>query len=87
MARVESDMLAYIKRRLEAGALSVSGAEIMDAVIPRDQAGFRERPAYRYGLERLRRRGVINAIADQTGTLHYFIGSAPSAALRKSLAI
>ena len=84
---VESTMLAYIKRRLEEGAFSVTGAEIMNAVIPSDHPEFRERPAYRYGLERLRRRHVINAIADRAGTLHYFIGAYPTAALRRSLRI
>jgi hypothetical protein len=87
MGPVESNMLAYIKRRLKEGELSVTGAEIMDAVIPSDHPEFRERPAYRYGLERLRRRHVINVIADQAGTLHYFIGAYPSVALRKSLGI
>jgi len=66
-------MLAYIERRLEEGALSVTGAEILDAVIPTDHSTFRERPAYRFGLERLRRRHVINAVADQTGTLHHSV--------------
>jgi hypothetical protein len=87
MGPVESNILAYIKRRLEDGELSVTGAEIMEAVIPADHPEFRERPAYRYGLERLRRRHVINAVADQAGTLHYFIGTYPSVALRKSLRI
>lgn len=87
MGKVESDILAYIKRRLEAGALSVSEAEIMEAVVPPDNPEFRLRPAYRYGLDRLRRRRVINAIADPAGRLHYFIGDYPSVALRESLGI
>jgi hypothetical protein len=87
MASIESNMVAYIKRRLEEGELSVTAAEIMDAVIPADHPEYRERPAYRYGLERLRRRHVINAIADQSGALHYFIGAYPSVALRKSLGL
>jgi len=88
MGPVEPNMLAYIERRLGEGELSVTGAEIMEAVIPSDRPEFRERPAYRYGLERrLRRRHVINAVPDQAGTLHYFIGAYPSVALRKSLGI
>jgi hypothetical protein len=87
MGPVEADMLAYIQRRLEQGALSVTEQEIMDAVVPHDHPEYRERPAYRYGLERLRRRHVINAVADQTGTLHYFIGNYPSAALFRSLGL
>jgi hypothetical protein len=78
-------MLAYIERRLEQGALSVTESEIMDAIVPRDHPEFGWRPAYRYGLERLRRRLVINAVADQTRTLHYFIGDYPSAALYRAL--
>jgi hypothetical protein len=87
MGSVESDMLAYVRNRLKGGELSVTGAEIMAAVIPPDHPEFRERPAYRYGLERLRRRHLINAVADRTVTLHYFIGAYPSDALRKSLGI
>ena len=85
MGPVESKMLAYIERRLGEGVLSVTGAEIFDAVIPSDHPELRERPAYRYGLERLMRRHIINAVADQAGTLHYYIGNYPSAALWKSL--
>jgi putative heme degradation protein len=87
MGIVESNILAYIKDRLEAGVLSVNEAEIMEAVVPPDHPEFRMRPAYRHGLDRLRRRHIINAVADQTGTLHYFIGNYASAALRQSLGI
>jgi len=80
-------MLAYLKSRLEGGALSVSGVEILDAVVPTDHPEFRERPAYRYGLDRLLRRLVINAVDDRSGKTHYFIGPYPSAALRKSLGL
>jgi hypothetical protein len=41
MVPVEARMLAYIERRLEQGALSVTGIEIMDAVVPRDHPEFR----------------------------------------------
>jgi hypothetical protein len=85
MGPVESAMFANVRRRLEEGALSVTGAEVMDAVIPSGNPELRERPAYRYGLERLRRRHVINAVVDQAGTLHYFIGAYPSDALFKSI--
>ena len=87
MGTVESNILAYIKRRLEAGALSVSETEIMDAVVPPDNPELRLRPAYRYGLDRLRRRHVINTVDDRAGMTHYFIGNYPSAALRESLGI
>lgn len=62
METVESKMLAYIERRLEQGALSVSTAEIMEAVVPPEHPEFRYRPAYRHGLDRMMRRHVINAI-------------------------
>jgi hypothetical protein len=78
-------MLDYLKHRLEQGALCVSGAEILDAVAPPDRPELRERPAYRYGLDRLLRRHVINAIDDQNGVTHYFIGNYPSAELREFL--
>jgi hypothetical protein len=87
MGAVESSMLAYIERRLEEGALSVSGAEVMDAVVPPDHPEFRERPAYQHGLDRLLRRHVINAVDDRSGMRHYFIGTHASAELRQSLGL
>ena len=42
---VEAEMLAYIGRRLEEGALSVSEAEVMAAIIPADRPQLRFRPA------------------------------------------
>ncbi len=87
MGKVEAEMLAHIKSRLEAGTLSVSETEIMNAVIPQDHPEFRYRQAYKHGLERLHRRLVINAIDDATGTRHYYIGNYPSEALRKSLGL
>jgi len=87
MGKVESDVLAYIKQRLEAGALSVTESEIMDVIIPADHPEFRLRPTYQYALARLRRRHVINAIPDREGISHYFIGNFASAALRESLGL
>jgi len=80
-------MLAYIKRRLEEGALSVAGAEVLAVVVPPDHPEFRERPAFRHGLDRLLRRGVINGVDDRSGTRHYFIGTHASAELRQSLGL
>jgi hypothetical protein len=85
MGEVESRMLAYLQRRLGAGAFAVPEREIMDALIPADHPEFRARPAYRHGLQRLRRRLLINAIVDHDGTTHYFIGTHPSPDLRRSL--
>jgi hypothetical protein len=65
--RLRANVFTYIHHRLEPGTLSATGREIMDAVVPRDHPEYRERPAYRYGLDRLRRRHVINALPDQTG--------------------
>ena len=87
MGIIESSVLDYIKRRIEAGALSVSEAEIMDAVVPADHPEFRARPVYRYCLARLLRRRVINAVDARDGTRHFLIGKYPSVALRKSLGI
>ena len=87
MGPVESKMLAYIERRLGEGALSVSAAEIMDAVVPPEYPEFRYRPAYRHGLDRMLRRHVINGIDGRDGTRHYFIGTHASAELRASLGL
>jgi hypothetical protein len=87
MGPVESEMLAYLKRRLQDGALSVSGEEIMAAVLPPDHLEFRSRPAYRHGLERLLRRQIINAVDASDGTRHYFIGTHASSELRASLGL
>jgi len=85
MVPVESQILAYIQRRLSAGSLDVSESEIMDAVIPIEHPEYRRRPAYRYGLRRLHVRGVINAIDDHKGMRHYFIGSCPSPELYEAM--
>jgi hypothetical protein len=82
---VETKMVEYIKRRLGEGALSVSETEIMEAVIPADQPEFRLLPAYRYGLERLLRRRVINGVCDADGKSHFFIGNVASKELLQSL--
>jgi hypothetical protein len=87
MGEAESKMLAYIQLRHEEGALSVTEAEIFGAIIPADQPELRHRSAYRYGIDRLLRRHVINAIDDKTGTTHYFIGNFPTAELRQSLGL
>jgi hypothetical protein len=87
MGKVESEMFAYIKRCLEAGRLSVPAREIVDAVVPPEQPEFRYRPAYRYGLERLHVRGVINAVDAPDGTRHYFIGPYASPELRASIGL
>ena len=87
MGPVESQMLEYVRARLELGALAVPAVEILDAIVPPEHPEFRSHPAYRYGLDRLLRRGVINAVDDKDGNRHYFIGSYPSAALRQSLGL
>ena len=87
MSDAESKMLAYIKLRHEEGALAVPASEILGAIIPADQPELRDPAAYRYGLERLLRRCVINAVEDKKGTLYYFIGPYPSRELRESLGI
>jgi hypothetical protein len=87
MGEAESKMLAYIKLRHEEGALAVPASEILGAIIPADQPELRDRPAYRYGLDRLLRRHVVNAVDDRAGMPHYFIGDYPSAELRESLGI
>lgn len=87
MGTVESEMVAYVERRLAEGCLSVSASEIVDAVVPRDHPDWRHRPAYRHGLDRLHRRLVLNAVDAADGTRHYFIGAYASAELRASLGL
>ena len=87
MGPVESEMLAYIERCLAAGRLSVPAREIVDAVVPPEHPDWRHRPAYRYGLDRLLTRHVVNAVDAPDGTRHYFIGAYPSAELRASLGL
>jgi len=87
MGDAESRMLAYIKLRHEEGALAVPASEILGAIIPADQPELLDLPAYRYGLDRLLRRRVINAVDDHAGVTHYFIGNHPSAELLKSLGL
>jgi hypothetical protein len=87
MGPVETKMLDYIERRLKEGVLSVPEVEIINAVVPLDHPEFRERPAYRHGLERMLRRHVINAVDAPDGTTHYFIGTHASADLRASLGL
>ena len=85
--KVEKAMLAFIKARLEAGALSVTEEQILAAIIPPDQPKLRFRPAYRHGLGRLRVRHVLNAVDDRAGVTHYFLGDYPSKELRESLGV
>lgn len=87
MGTVEAEMLAYIQRRLADGALSVTGAEVTEAVVPPGHPEFRYRPAYQRGLERLLRRNVINAVDAPDGSRHYFIGAFASPELRASLGL
>lgn len=80
-------MLDFIESRLRVGALSVTEAEIHAALIPPHQPELRHRPAYRYALQRLCVRHVINAVDDPRGVRHYFIGDFPSKELRDSLGL
>lgn len=80
-------MLGYIQRCLAEGRLSVSATEIVNAVVPAEHPEWRRRPAYRYGLDRLLTRNVINAVDAPDGTRHYFIGAYASAELRQSLGL
>jgi hypothetical protein len=78
-------MLDFIRQRLAEGSLAVPEEQIMRAVVPGDHPEYRNRPAYRYGLDRLHRRRVVNCVRDSTGAIHYFIGSHASPQLLESL--
>jgi hypothetical protein len=85
MSAVEEAMVEFIRRRLAGGSLAVPEEDIMNAVVPADHPEDRYRSSYRHGLERLRRRHVVNCVRDSTGALHYFIGTHPSPELVESL--
>jgi hypothetical protein len=87
MGEVETRLLAYLQRRLAEGVFAVPEQAIMDAVIPADHSEFRSRPVSRHGLQRLRRRLLVNAIVDRGGSWRFFIGTHPSPDLRRSLGL
>jgi hypothetical protein len=73
MNPVEAEMLAFIKRRLDEGATSLPASEILAAILPKDHPEYRLRPAYKYGLDRLRRRRRICAVVGRGGELRYYL--------------
>jgi hypothetical protein len=87
MNTVETAIVDFIKRRNAEGALSASEADIMDAIVPHDRPKLRYNPSYKYALERLRVRLVINCVTAPDGITHYFIGNYASPELRASLGI
>jgi hypothetical protein len=50
MNAVETAIVDFLKRRHAESALSSSAADIMDAIVPRDQPKLRYTPAYKYAL-------------------------------------
>jgi hypothetical protein len=87
MGEIETKMVNFIRQRIEQGVPGVTEAEIMAAIVPADHPEYRLRPAYRYGLNRLRVRGVVNAWsgARAGGASHYYIGNSPSPELLEFL--
>ena len=85
MGRIESLFYNYIRQSIDAGALAVSHAEVMLAVVPSDRPELAQRPAYRHALDRLRRRHEINAIRNSEGVLYYFVGDAASIKLLRAM--
>ena len=77
MNPVEAEMLTYIQRRIDEGAATVSEDEILAAVVPADHPEYRLRPAYRYGLTRLRRRRRLGAFPSRDGGMRYYISGFP----------
>jgi hypothetical protein len=73
MNPVEAQMLDFIKRRLDEGATSVPASEILAAVVPKEHPEYRLRPAYKHGLDRLRRRGRVCAVVGPGGELRYYL--------------
>jgi hypothetical protein len=70
-------MLAYVQRRIDEGAATIPEDEILAAVVPLDHQEYRLRPAYRYGLMRLRRRHLLGAFEGRDGVMRYYISGFP----------
>jgi hypothetical protein len=73
MNPVGAQMLDFIKRRLDEDATSVPASEILAAVVPKDHPEYRLRPAYKHGLERLRRRRRVGAVVGRGGELRFYL--------------
>src|SRR5688572_21756318 len=73
MNPVEAEMLDFIKQRLGEGATSVPASESLAAVVPKDHPEYRLRPAYKHGLDRLRRRRRVCAVVGRGGELRYYL--------------
>jgi hypothetical protein len=86
MGEVEAKFVEYLKRRLDEGRLTISDPELREGVL-RENPEFRNRAAFRHAIQRLRVRGVFNAINAPDGTTHYFIGTYPTAEIRASLGL
>lgn len=87
MNELDTKIVDYIQQQFAAGILSVTESEIMSTVVPAEQPELRFKPSYKYALDRLRRRQVINAVDNKDGVRHYFIGYFASPELRQSLGI
>lgn len=85
MGSVEQEMVEFIRAQHQVGILSVTAEQVLSGLASAVEPEARLRPAYKYGLDRLLRRGVINAIETADGVQHYYIGDSPSQELRESL--
>jgi hypothetical protein len=86
MGDIEAKLLEYLQRQLSQGHHSVSADELREGVL-RENPEFRHRTGFRYGLQRLSVRHVINSVSAPDGSRHYFVGNYASPELRKSLGL
>lgn len=77
MGEVEQRIVDFIENRMSSGVSTVSYDEIMAAIIPADHPEYGHRPPYKYGLDRLRRRGRIGSIPSEDGKGRFYIGRFP----------
>jgi len=87
MNAIETKIVDYIRQKFDAGKLSLTASEIMAIVVPTEHPEYRFKPSYKFALDRLLTRHVINAVATEDGVTHYFIGNFASRELRLSLGL
>lgn len=71
MEPVEKQILAFIKRRMEEGADSVTRDEVMREILPKDHPEWRYRAPYKGALDTLYRRNRVYAMRTKDGEMRY----------------
>ena len=58
---------------MRSGAESVTEDEVLSRIVPAEHPEYRFRPSYRYGFDRLSRRGVIGWNYGDEGEKRYYL--------------